>query len=193
MVLVLAVATGLFAGLFWAHWRGQPYMVPQLEYMWLVFVAFLPQFLLIYLPTLSGHLPDWLIAICLLASQLLFFGFVWTNRRLSGMSFLLGGLIMNLAVMAVNSGFMPISPQIAGRLVSREVLLDVSLGGRFGTKDILLSPQDTRLEWLADRFLPPAWSPYQVAFSLGDVLVATGAFWLLAKQASPPTRNNIGE
>ncbi|MCE7861897.1 MAG: hypothetical protein DYG86_19215, partial [Chloroflexi bacterium CFX2] len=48
-------------------------------------------------------------------------------------------------------------------------------------KDILLEPQDTRFEILADRFLSPAWSTYQVAFSLGDVFLAAGVFWLLAR------------
>jgi hypothetical protein len=61
-------------------------------------------------------------------------------------------------------------------------LQDVPPGSRFGEKDILLLPQDTRFEPLADRFLTPAWSAYRAAFSLGDVLLAAGAFWMLAKQ-----------
>ena len=59
-----------------------------------------------------------------------------------------------------------------------------SLGSRFGEKDILLLPQDMHFGILTDRFLLPDWSPYKVAFSLGDILVALGAFWLLAKPAS---------
>jgi hypothetical protein len=37
---------------------------------------------------------------------------------------------------------------------------------------------------LADRFLLPDWFPYKVAFSLGDILIALGIFWLLAKPGS---------
>jgi hypothetical protein len=88
--------------------------------------------------------------------------------------------LLNLAVMAANGGFMPISAQTASRLVPEDILRNSQPGNRFGTKDILLAPQETRFEPLADRFLPPVWSPYQVAFSLGDVFIALGIFWLLA-------------
>ncbi|HLA88119.1 MAG TPA: DUF5317 family protein, partial [Anaerolineales bacterium] len=128
--------------------------------------------------------PEWLVAGCLLTSQIILLGFAWLNRRIPGMSILICGVALNLVVMAANDGFMPISPQTASRLVSEDRLLDIQPGSRFGVKDILLHPQDTRFEWLADRFLPPDWSSYQVAFSLGDVLIAFGAFWLLAKPES---------
>ena len=115
----------------------------------------------------------------------LFLGFTWLNRRLPGMKILLAGLALNLTVIAANGGFMPISPQTAGGLVPQEVLLKIRTGDRFGTKDILLLPEHTRFEWLVDRFLTPACIPYRVAFSLGDVLIALGAFLLLAVQNHP--------
>jgi hypothetical protein len=37
----------------------------------------------------------------------------------------------------------------------------------------------------------PDWFPYQVAFSPGDVLIACGAFWLMATQGKPPLINKI--
>jgi hypothetical protein len=150
----------------------------------LVFLAFLPQFIVVYLPITRGLFPDLLVVGFLLASQIMLLAFVWLNRRIMGMSILLCGVVLNILVMTTNGGFMPISPQTATRLVSEDSLRDVELGSRFGTKDILLPPDDTRFEWLADRFLPPTWFPYQVAFSLGDVFIALGAFWLLAKPGS---------
>lgn len=187
MILLVAVAAGLLTGLAWAHWRGNPYLPPEFSYLWLVFVAFLPQFIVIYLP---NTLPDWVVAGCLLFSQVLLLGFAWLNRRTLGMPILIFGVALNLIVMASNSGFMPISPQTASRLIPEDRLLDVELGSRIGPKDILLLPQQTRLECLADRFLPPAWIWYRFAFSLGDVFIAMGVFSMLA--FSKPVLNPDG-
>jgi hypothetical protein len=184
VVLLLAIAVGLVAGAGWARWRGQPYQSPELQHLWLVFVAFLPQFIVVYLPITGRLFPDWLVVGFLLASQIMLLAFVWLNRRIVGMSILLCGVVLNIAVMAANGGFMPISPQTANRLVSEDSLQDIQPGNRFGAKDILLYSEDTRFEWLADRFLPPTWFPYQVAFSLGDVFIAVGVFWMLAKPGS---------
>jgi hypothetical protein len=181
MILLLAVVAGLLAGLIWAGRQKVMYEAPVLHHLWLVFLAFLPQYIIIYLP-IREKTPDWVSAFCLIISQLLLFGFALLNRNHLGMKTLMIGTLLNFMVMAANGGFMPISPQTAGRLVPQEFLLDSSSGSRFGSKDILLLPEQTRFEWLADRFLPPAWLPYQVAFSLGDVFIAAGVFWLLARQ-----------
>ncbi len=182
MILLAAVALGLAAGLGMARLRGQPYQPPDLRYLWLVFIAFLPQFAILYSPGLRRQISDEWAGILLTASQLLLIGFAWLNRKLPGMITLLIGAALNFLVMTANGGFMPISPQTASRLVPQEILADIPTGSRFGVKDILLKPEHTRFEILADRFLPPAWSTYQVAFSLGDIFLAAGVFWLLAKQ-----------
>jgi hypothetical protein len=172
------LAAGLLTGLVWARRNHHPYQPPGLRHLWLAPLALLPQFIGLYLP----RIPDQLASAALLASQLLLLVFALLNRRIAGMNFLAAGLVCNLAVMAANGGFMPISPQAAALLAGEGALQDVPLGSRFGEKDILLLPQDTRLEPLADRFLTPAWSAYRAAFSLGDALLAAGAFWMLAKQ-----------
>jgi Family of unknown function (DUF5317) len=192
VILLLAIATGLLAGFGWARYYRRSYQPPDLRYFWLVFIAFLVQFIAVYLPFTRERTPNWLAAISVLTSQILLLAFAWLNRRLPGMPILILGSALNLTIMMANGGFMPISPQTASRLVPEETLLDVSLGHRFGTKDILLRPENTHFEWLADRFLPPTWSPYQVAFSLGDVLIAIGVFWLLAYQGKPEYSTNKG-
>ena len=180
MVLLFALAAGLLAGLAWAGWRRQPYLAPELQYLWLVFIAFLLQ---IFVTRLSG-ISTGLVAVCLLVSQILLFGFAWANRRISGVPVLICGVLLNLIVMTANGGFMPVSLSTASCLLPEQRLHDVQPGSRIGQKDILLRPQDTRFEWLADRYLTPARFPFHSAFSLGDVFIAIGTFWILAKPGS---------
>ncbi len=181
MILLIAVLAGFTTGMVVMWARRQSYRPPDLQYIWLVFLAYLPQFAILYIPGIRQQVSDLWAAVLLTASQLLLLGFAWLNRKLPGMLILLLGAALNFAVMTANGGFMPISPQTASRFLTREELNEISLGERIGIKDILLEPQDTRFEILADRFLPPAWSTYQVAFSLGDVFLAAGVFWLLAR------------
>ncbi|MGE5073059.1 MAG: DUF5317 domain-containing protein [Anaerolineae bacterium] len=188
MILLTAIAAGLLAGWAWARWHGRPYQAPPLRSSWLVLVAFLPQLFIAYLPATHFLIPRWLAAISLSASLVIFLAFVWINRRLPGMPALLAGLLLNLSVMAVNGGWMPISPQTASRLIHNDVGRFLAVGARFGQKDVLLRPEDMHLGFLADRLLLPAWSPYQVAFSAGDVLIAVGAFWLLVAGGNRPTQ-----
>ncbi len=183
MFLLAAIVGGLLVGWTWARWRKVSYQVPDLRSTWLVVAGFIPQLFIAYLPATHFLAPNWLAAASLSASLIAFLAFVWINRRLPGMPVLLAGLMLNLIVMAANGGWMPITPDIASRLRGEDVTKLFALGDRFGQKDILLAPQNIHLGFLADRFLPPAWFPYKVAFSAGDILIGAGAFWLLA---SPP-------
>ena len=184
MILLVALAAGLLVGLGWARWRKEPYRAPNVQAIWLAFIAFVPQLVIAYLPASRHLLPEWIAALGLSLSLILFLAFAWLNRRLPGMPILIVGLLLNLAVILSNGGWMPISPETASRLAGPEAIRNVSLGNRLGQKDVLLAAQDTRLEFLADRFLLPNWLPYQAAFSIGDVFIAAGIFWLLAKPIS---------
>jgi hypothetical protein len=104
--------------------------------------------------------------------------FVWYNRHLQGFWLLALGLLLNLAVIATNGGLMPISPETL-RIVHNMQAEEVIDGRAFGSKSIVLPVEETRLEWLADRFTVPDQLPIQFAFSLGDVFLAAGAFWAL--------------
>jgi hypothetical protein len=182
VILWVGIGIGLATGLGWSRLRGHPYRPPTLNHIWLVFVGFLPQFLAVYLGSSRASFPDWMAASVIVTSQLVLLIFAWLNRHLAGMLILMIGLVLNMVVMVANGGFMPINPNTAERLVGAEKISSFELGSRIGYKDILLSAKETRLEWLADRFLPPVGFPYQVAFSLGDIFIALGAFWMLAYQ-----------
>jgi hypothetical protein len=160
-------------------------LAPPLRAAWLVFIAFIPQLLFAYLPASRHFFPDWISEISLMTSLALFAAFVWLNRQLPGMPIVMIGLALNLLVIAANGGWMPIEPQTASQLIGKDILQVISPGSRFGQKDMLLLTQQIHFSFLADRFLLPGWFPYQSAFSLGDILIGSGIFWLLFK----PTAN----
>jgi len=189
LILLVALLLGLIAGLTLALLQKRAWQPPPLRFLWLVVIAFLPQIFFFYIPATRSTIPTVVVAAGLILSQVLLLVFCWLNRRLAGIWLLALGLALNLLVISANGGLMPISPQTASALLPANVLSHLQIGGRFGYgKDILLTTEKTNLAWLADRFLLPSWSSYQVAFSLGDILVASGAFWLLFTQGKPLAR-----
>jgi len=186
LILLGSIIIGGLAGFFYAHLQKRSWNIPPLRYIWVIFIAFLPQFFAFYLPSTRIWYPDSLAAISLIISQILLLIFCWLNRHLAGIWILAFGTALNLVVIVANGGFMPISPETAGHLISQGTLQTLQEGSRFGYgKDILLSPENTSLVWLSDRFTLPEWCSYQVAFSSGDIGIAVGTFWLMVTQGQP--------
>jgi len=182
MILLLAIIAGLLAGLIRAQIGGQRLVSPNLRLIWLVPLAFAPQALAFYLPVTREVWADHRVAIGLVTSQLLLLVFAWFNLRQSGFWLLGLGLALNLLVIGLNGGLMPISPDMASRLFPETLPEAWEVGHRLGaSKDIILPVAETRLWMLSDRFFLsfPVLYSYRVAFSLGDVLIAAGAFWLM--------------
>jgi hypothetical protein len=110
-----------------------------------------------------------LVAYCLLLP------FVWWNRRRTGMWLLGIGLVANLLVIAANGGHMPVTYE-ALVAAGRENLASSAASGtlvRF-SKDVVLTPAETRLWILSDIVVIPRPFPIPSVCSLGDVLIALG-------------------
>lgn len=180
MILLLAVIAGLLAGLTRARIGKRPYKPVHLRHVWLVVGAFIPQWIAFFLPVTRNSIPVWLAAFFLILSLTMLLVFALTNIGRPGIMVLGMGLLMNLIVIITNGGLMPISPENAALLLPQSSPQTWKTGSRFGhSKDIVLEKKNTRLYGLSDRFLSPPGLPYQFAFSLGDVLIAVGAFWVL--------------
>ncbi len=186
MVLLIAVALGLICGFLRAKLRGNSMRAIELRWIWLVFVAFIPQFLAFSFYPTQRQIPDTWIPFILIGSQLMLLVFAWVNRKAPGFWLLGLGLLLNFLVISMNGGFMPLPPENANRLIAPGSGIVLEVGERAGLgKDIVLARADTRLWFLGDVFMLPAWLNYPLAFSLGDILIAAGAFWLLCELGRP--------
>jgi len=181
VILLTAVVAGTLTGWGYARWSGRDWHPPIFRAVWLVVLGFLPQMVAFYLPYTRRLLSDEVASISLVCSQMMLLVFALVNAQLPGMLLLAFGLGCNLAVIMANGGFMPLTLSAATNLVDPSVLNSLVIGERISSasKDILLPESQILLPWLSDRFVPPSFMPYRFAFSLGDVFVAVGAFWML--------------
>jgi hypothetical protein len=178
VILLVGLILGLLAGYFRAWLAKRPYVLPDIQRAELALLAFLPQGLAFFIPQAGRFVSQQWAAFLLPISLGILLLFAWYNRRLQGFWLLGLGLLLNFAVIATNGGLMPISPETLS-IVHPTQSLEAIDSRAFGSKGIVLPAEETQLEWLADRFTVPDQLPIQFAFSLGDIFLAVGAFWVL--------------
>lgn len=161
-IVVGLVARGKISNL--AHMR--------LFHIWLVFSAFLIQLGMEYLASKGvGAVYEYRFLLYGF-SYLLLFVFLWINRHLPGIILLALGFFLNFLAIMVNGGAMPVT--LEGLDPSYVTMLQ---NNELPTYRILDS--STKLSWLSDVFIIP-W-PKGKAFSIGDIFISIGVFWLVFK------------
>ena len=187
ILLLLFVPLGLLAAILRAQFGQRYFTPPKLEFIPLVLIAVIIQGAALRFGSRN------LAAIGLVSSQILLLIFVWRNRHSAGLPLLGLGLGLNLLVIVANGGFMPIAPEMVEQILPFSHA-NYALYDRV-SKDIVLPITETRLWFLSDRSYIQLLG-YRVAYSLGDVFIAVGAFWLLLKmsnQQKEPTTFIINE
>jgi hypothetical protein len=180
VILLYAILIGLPAGVLRAWSGGRRLTISDLDRVWLVPAAVLPQVIVFHLPATKHVIPDVLAPATLVSSQILLLVFVAFNRKKPGFWILGLGLALNLVVILLNGGLMPVSPETVARLAPNAPINSWHIGERLGTgKDIVLTLDQTRLWFLSDRFLLPDGASTRAALSMGDFLIALGASWML--------------
>jgi hypothetical protein len=187
VILAVAVIAGIVAGAARASVHHHSFAVPRLSAEWLVLVAVAPQLIVFFLPFFRRTIGTEVASLTLVGSLLLLMIFVFFNRTNPAILVLGVGLLLNFLVIVANGGLMPLSPETVARLDVAAPVEEWSYGERIGgTKNVLLTDGDTRLAMLSDRFVLPAWFPLPVAYSLGDVFIAAGAFWFFWRGGAGP-------
>jgi hypothetical protein len=186
MILLIAVAVGLISGIVRSRISGIHLRIVNVRYLWVVLVAYIPQFFAFYFLPTQKLVPESWVPVILVLSQALLISFVWTNRKIEGFWLLGLGLLCNFTAIILNGGLMPIMPEVLEKMFPAGVNDALELGKRVGFgKDILLIKEGTHLWFLGDIFTLPAWINVPIAFSIGDILLDIGAFWLLFELGRP--------
>ncbi len=186
MILAYAVILGFLAALVRVFVTGSRISIPEIALLWLVPIAFVPQFIAFYFPPTRRLIPDLWVPYFLLSSQALLLIFAIANLDKPGFWVMLLGAAANFWVILINGGWMPISPETVVGLAPNAPPGSWFIGHRLGFgKDLVMAVDDTRFWILSDRFLTPDWLPLQAAFSLGDVLIAIGTLWFVWSLGRP--------
>lgn len=179
MVLITAVFTGLLAGSLRAWINHRRLALPDLKLIWVVPIAYLPQLISFQLPFTRKIIPDNWAAMALVGSQILLLAFALRNYRVPGFWVLGLGLVLNLLVISINGGLMPISPDTVTHLMLKTPSSTWQVGNRLGTsKDIILASKDTHLWWLSDCLIVAILNK-PIAFSIGDLFISAGIIYFL--------------
>ena len=165
----------------------------ELRQAWLVLTALIIQLLIF--PLRSGAQP--LIPVGTvyfhLASYALLAVFVVLNRRVWGLLAMGVGMLLNLAVITFNGGYMPTQPgllEATGRSSEAQQLrTNITYANNIcmDSQHYRCQKPDTPtpLWFLGDVFYVPAGVPFANVFSLGDLLLAVGLIWLLQAKMRP--------
>ncbi|MDQ4078199.1 MAG: DUF5317 domain-containing protein [Chloroflexota bacterium] len=186
MILAWPALLGLLLASVRVRLRGASLQLPQLRALWLVYLAFIPQGIIFYAGGFADT-PNALAAAVLIMSQFLLLCFVWLNREQAGAWLLGSGVGLNLLVITLNGGLMPVAPETLTQLAPHVPVEAWEIGARID-KDVVLPRPATQLWWLSDCLLLPSFLPYRVAFSIGDVLLALGAFQFTWSMGRPAER-----
>jgi len=142
------------------------------RHAWLLPLALVAQVVVIELPGVSRG-PSVVVHVL---SYVVAGAFLWLNRRVRGLWLLGLGAASNGVTIALNRGTLPASP-------SALASVGIEPADGFANSGPLAHPV---LPWLGDVFATPGWLPLANVFSIGDVLIALGATWLVHAGARAP-------
>ena len=179
MILIVALLVSIVIGLARGGRLGNLNQLP-MRYEWLPLSLFLVQVSLVIFPVIESQVLWNVQALAIVFSYGGLLVFLYLNRFLPGAKLILLGTALNFAVILANGGYMPVA-QEALRAAGHEDLIITRNERQYvlGSKDVVLERSQTRLAPLSDILVIPEETPLSGSFSIGDVVIAIGAFFLL--------------
>ncbi len=183
MILITAILIGLLVGL---ALGGSLRALSTLSLRWplLAVASVVAQRMLIYWPELISSWPPLKQVVVASYGALIIFGLA--NLKLAPMRFVTVGLLLNAAVIFANGGAMPVTREALTAARPHPGIATLEYGDPVpGTKDVLLPRGETLLWPLSDILVLPGPDPIGTTFSVGDILIAVGAFWVTVRSTKP--------
>lgn len=175
LILVLAVVISLRRGgnlgnlgLVQIRWRG------------VIMLGFLIQVLIFSAFWKEQNATRELTSALHLVSLALLLNALIVNLELPGLWLMTVGFCLNFVVIAFNGGYMP-SYNPARTLAGRPLLQP----GQISSNSVGMGPE-TPFAWLGDVFAIPDFFLFSNVFSIGDILIAAGAFVLIQSMMASP-------
>ena len=164
MVLAFPVLLALGLGLFLGGSVGRLAEI-RLRAPWLFLAAIGLQIVAFPVAGLPWRTHETAASVLWVASYALLVVAAALNRRIAGVPVVAAGMLLNLVAILANRGTMPVSYEAmhgAGRSVVTQA-----------NSTAMSNPS---LPWLVDRWAAPDWLPLANVYSVGDVVIAVGAF-----------------
>jgi len=177
MLLLYAIAAGLLVG---SVAGGRIAALADLNIRWLgVAVVGLAFQLVLFHPLVAERVGD-LGPVLYVASTVAVFAALMRNLSLPGLPIVALGAALNLLAILANGGTMPSDPAAWVALTGVAAIPTDDF-----TNSALMGP-GTALPWLGDVFVLPRPIPLANVFSVGDVLIAVGIAWCVARSMRQP-------
>ena len=177
MFFFCAVLIGVILG-YLRKGRIANLIVLRLRFWGFVVVALLIQLAIFPLFSERPLLPYATTALHFLSYGLIFL-FLFLNHHVLSFAPIGLGSFLNLVVIVVNGGYMPSSLIALERSGAQEIAAHLLKNGVYG--NVILMSGATRLNILGDFLYLPGSQPFAAAFSIGDLLLALGLIWLIAR------------
>jgi hypothetical protein len=155
----------------------------RLRALWLFYLALGLQVVAFPFGRLPWRTSDGVASMLWLASYALILAAAGLNRRVPGVPVVVAGLLCNLGAVLVNGGHMPVRPAAMH-----------AAGYDYAVHANSAALAHPHLSWLIDRWAAPSWLPGANVFSVGDVIIAIGAFtFVLAATGTLTSLRGSGE